>query len=244
MKYRVLISAALATFACAVLVASAVAAPRARLYQFTGEVLGAGATSLQVQVEGGNPVALRALVGQSQDQTFTIGPKTEILVWQKGIPHVATTGDLAAGDWVVVNVRTAPGSSLAEIDATPAGTVADHGKQPNGPGKPLYLFVGTVAGPQSDGHIALHVVDGNRLALRSLLGQPVDQTFTYSYGTIFLLWQGKVPTVISPSQLKPGDRITVRIRADRTAGLAQVESTPAAHVGDHEPAAADPSLTA
>ena len=85
------------------------------------------------------------------------------------------------------------------------------------------------------------MTDGNRLALLSLLGQPVDQTFTYGYGTIFLLWQGKVPTIISPSQLKAGDRITVRIRAPRISTLAQIEATPAAHVGDHEPA--DPSLS-
>ena len=63
----------------------------------------------------------------------------------------------------------------------------------------------------------------------------LDQTFTYGDGTIFLLWQGKVPTVIAPSQLKAGDRITVRIRAHAGSSLAQVESTPARHVGDHEP---------
>jgi hypothetical protein len=44
-----------------------------------------------------------------------------------------------------------------------------------------------------------------------------------------------VPTVIDASQLKAGDRITVRIRAPFRSSLAQVESTPANHVGDHEP---------
>ncbi len=68
-----------------------------------------------------------------------------------------------------------------------------------------------------------------------MLGQSLDETFTYDEGTIFLLWQGKVPTVIDPSQLKSGDRITVRVRAARAATLQQVESIPAAHVGDHEP---------
>jgi hypothetical protein len=42
--------------------------------------------------------------------------------------------------------------------------------------------------------------------------------------------------VISPSQLKVGDRISVRIRAPRRDSLAQVEQVPARHVGDHEPA--------
>ena len=103
-------------------------------------------------------------------------------------------------------------------------------------GKPLWLYAGTVDGPQSGGHILLHVKGGNARALRTLLGQSSDQTFTYDDNTIFLLWQGKVPTVIAASQLKAGDRITIRIRAPRLSTLAQVEATPARHVGDHEPA--------
>jgi hypothetical protein len=241
MKHRILISVALATMALATLVATAAAGPRARLYQYSGEVLGASATAVQVQIEGGNPIALGTLIGQSQDQTFSIGSGTEVLVWQHGVPHVASTTDLTVGDTVLVSVRAPGESSLTAVENTAAATVGDHGNQANGPGKPLFLYIGTVGGPQTDGHVALHVTDGNRLALLSLLGQPVDQTFTYSYGTIFLLWQGKIPTIISPSQLKAGDRITVRIRAPRVSTLAQVEATPAAHVGDHEPA--DPSLS-
>ena len=63
-------------------------------------------------------------------------------------------------------------------------------------GRPLWLFSGTVAGPQSGGTIALHVASGNWKALQAMLGQPLDQTFTYDDSTIFLLWQGGVPTVI------------------------------------------------
>jgi hypothetical protein len=240
MKHRMFISAVLATVACAALVATAVAAPRNRLFQFSGEVLGTSTTALQVQVESGNPIALRALIGESQVQTFSLGANTEILVWQKGVPHVATVSDLNRGDTVLVSVRAPAGSSLTAIENTPAGTVGDHGNPAHGPAQPLFLYVGTVGGAQTGGHISLHVTDGNRLALLSLLGQPVDQTFTYGDGTIFLLWQGKVPTVISPSQLKAGDRITVRIRAPRVSTLGQIEATPAAHVGDHEPG--DPSL--
>jgi hypothetical protein len=69
-----------------------------------------------------------------------------------------------------------------------------------------------------------------------MLGQSLDQTFTYGDSTIFLLWQGKVPTVIDASQLKAGDRITIRVRAPKASTLAQVAATPANHVGDHEPA--------
>ena len=72
--------------------------------------------------------------------------------------------------------------------------------------------------------------------MRLLIGQSADQSFTFGDQTIFLLWQGKVPTVIDAAQLKVGDRIVVRIRADRGSTLAQVEATAAVHIGDREPA--------
>jgi hypothetical protein len=236
MKHRLVVAAALALAACA-LAATATAAGKGhiRLFQFRGEVQSASSTSVTVAVEGGNHAALRALLGQSQDQTFTIGPSTEVLLWHAGIPHVGTPADLKQGDWVDVNVRAKGDSSLATLESTPAGTIGDHVTEPGKAAHPLFLYVGTVSGPQSGGHIVLHVKGGNRLALRSLLGQSQDQTFTYDSNTIFLLWQGKVPTVIDPSQLKAGDRITVRIRAPRRSTLAQIEATPAKHVGDHEP---------
>jgi hypothetical protein len=69
-----------------------------------------------------------------------------------------------------------------------------------------------------------------------MLGQPLDERFTYDDGTIFLFWQGRVPTVIDAAHLRPGDRIAIRIRAPKSSTLAQVAATPAKHVGDHEPA--------
>ena len=174
------------------------------------------------------------MIGASQNQVFAVDSGTEILIWSHGVPHVGSTADLQSGDFVTVRIRAAGGSSLQQIENQPAATVADTAA-PHGLG-PLWLFAGTVAGPQSGGKIALHVGSGNWKALQAMLGQPLDQSFTYDDGTIFLLWQGRVPTVIDPSQLKAGDRITVRIRAPRSDSLAQVEATPAAHVGDHEPA--------
>ncbi len=114
--------------------------------------------------------------------------------------------------------------------------VGDRGAAHATGGRPLFLYIGTVAGGQAGGHVSLHVTSGNWRGLRTMLGQAsVDQTFTYDTGTFFLLWQGRVPTVIEPSQLKAGDRITVRVRAPRGSTLAQVEATAASHIGDHEP---------
>ena len=239
MKHRLLSTLALAALACASVAATATADPgkgHGQLFQYRGEVVGATAGSVQVTVEGGNRPALRTMLGASQNQTFALDTTSEVLIWHKGIPAVGAYTDLKTGDWVQVNVRAKAGSTLQAVEATPAGLVGDHGAAPGKAGKPLWLYAGTVDGPQSGGHILLHVKGGNARALRTLLGQSSDQTFSYDEDTIFLLWQGKVPTVIAASQLKAGDRITIRIRAPRLSTLAQVEATPARHVGDHEPA--------
>ena len=238
MTHRLMPALALvvACFATAAAGAAAGHGPRGQLYTFSGELLaapGANAAGVSLQVETGNKPALRTLLGSSQNEVFAVGAGTEVLVWSHGVPHVGSTADLVQGDWVTVNVRAPRGSALQSFEQQPARTVADRA-HPVG-GMPLWLFVGSVAGPQSGGKIALHIESGNWKALHALLGQPVDQSFAYDDGTIFLLWQGRVPTLITPSQLQAGDRITVRVRAPRDATLAQVEATPAAHVGDHEP---------
>ena len=75
MKHRLLSSIALAALACAVVVAGAAGGGKGRLYQFRGELLATGTNSVQLKIEGGNHAALKALIGQSQDETFTTGPR-------------------------------------------------------------------------------------------------------------------------------------------------------------------------
>jgi FtsP/CotA-like multicopper oxidase with cupredoxin domain len=236
MKHRLFATLALAALAFAVVVTAAAGGGRGQLFQFRGDVVAASSTSVQISINGGNHAALKALIGQSQTESFTLDGNSKILVVQNGVPHVGSAADLKAGDNVTVNVRARAGSSLADLLGTAAATVSDRGTAHATGGKPLFLYVGTVAGGQAGGHIALHVTSGNWRGLKTMLGQAnLDQTFSYDTGTIFLLWQGRVPTVIDPSQLKAGDRITVRVRAPRGSTLAQVEATPATHVGDHEP---------
>ena len=99
------------------------------------------------------------------------------------------------------------------------------------------MFIGRLDAPAANGHLTLHITNGNLRSLRTMLGQPLDQTFSYDAHTIFVLWQGRVPTPISAGQLHVGDKISVRIRAPQLYSLAQVEQVPANHVGDHEPGA-------
>lgn len=236
MRYRLFTTAALVALACAAATA-ALAGGNGRLYQFRGTVVGTGANTLTLTVEGGNRAALRAMLGQPQTETFTLGEQSEVLVWSKGIPTVGTLAAVKAGDWVRVNVRAKRNATLADVLATPPGIVGDHGTKPNPPSQPLFLFRGTVAGAPSGGHVALHVTGGNHRALKALVGEPADQTFTYDDGTIFLRWQGKVPTVIDATQLKAGDRVTIRVRAGGRSSLGEIRSTPANRVGEHEPPA-------
>jgi hypothetical protein len=208
-------------------------------YVFNGRLLAdaGNSPSLFVEVHGGNHAALRKLIGQGDTQQFAVGANTQYIRWTHGVPTVVPESNLVAGDRVSVKVPAARSASLSEIESTPARRVADNGPSGRWPRRPLWLFIGTLDAPASGGHFTLHIRNGNLRALRAMLGAPLDQTFTYDAHTIFVLWQGGVPTVISPSQLVVGDRISVRIRAPQSYSLGQVESVPANHVGDHEPGA-------
>lgn len=241
MKKQFLIGALVAV---AILTAGASATLAARtsgntLFVFNGRLLadaGSGST-ISVDVNGGNRAALHKLVGQSDSAQFAVDAGTQYLRWTHGVPTVVPESNLLAGDRVSVTIRADRQASLAAIEETAARRVADSGPPGRFPAHPLWLFRGTLDAPAAGGALTLHIRDGNLRALRAMLGQPLDQTFRYDGHTVFVLWQGRVPTVISPGQLHAGDTISVRIRAPRAFSLAQVEAVPANHVGDHEPAA-------
>lgn len=208
------------------------------LYRYVGQLQSKTTSSVTVTVQNGNHAALKSLIGQPQVQTFATNDKTVFLKWTNGIPTVVGIDDLAPNDYVTVNVRADRNATSEEIKTKPAATVADRGPTWEKPTKPLYLFRGTFVSA-SDGKITITVKGGNRPALRLLIGQPGDQTFTTGSETVFLHWAKRIPTVIDASKLKVGDRIIVRIRADRGSTLTQVQMTPAKHVADREPRASE-----
>jgi len=208
-----------------------------RLYVFNGRLLADAGNSptLFVEVKGGNRFALRKLVGHGNDLQFAVNAGTRYIRWSRGVPTAVSESNLVAADRVKIRIRAGRRASLAQIESTPAGSVADRGPSPGFAHKPLWLFKGKLAASASGGHLTLHITNGNLRALRAMLGQPLNQRFSYNRRTIFVLWQRGVPTVISPSQLRFGDMISVRVRAPGNSSLALVERTPANHVGDHEP---------
>jgi hypothetical protein len=206
-------------------------------FMFNGRLLAdaGSSSSLFVDVKGGNKPALKKLLGQGRTQQFAVDSNTQYIRWTHGVPQVVDESNLVAGDRVSINVRAPRSDTLQQIESTPSWRVADRGPFGHFPRQPLWLFVGRLQAPAAGGHFSLSMTDGNHRALKALLGQPLDQTFTYDAHTIFVLWQAGVPHVISPGQLVVGDRISVRIRAPQSYSLGQVEATPANHVGDHEP---------
>jgi hypothetical protein len=237
MRLKMLVLSLVAALAC-VGAASAGNGKGRFLYAFVGQLTTTPSNGgVSINVEGGNRAALRAMLGQPLTQTFAYDSTTEFLKWSAGKPTVVQAGDLAAGDYVRVNVRTQRGADLATIEHQPAGIVGDHGTTLFKPDMPLYLFRGTLSSVGTTS-VSVHVTGGNRRALRTLIGSSADQSFAFDGDTIFLLWQGKVPTVIDSTKLVVGDRIVVRIRAKAGSSLSQVESTSANHIGDREPAAA------
>lgn len=235
MKTSALVSI-IAAALCAVGAATAANGPKNQEFSFLGTLTATPANGgVSINVAGGNKPALRAMLGAPVTQTFAYGSNTEFLKWSKGIPTVVGAGDLAAGDYVWIHVRAPRGSDLAAIEQSAAGLVGDHGTELYKPDQPLYLFRGTLTSVGS-GTVTVNVTGGNRRALRLLIGAGTGQTFAYGDDTIFLLWQGKVPSVIDASKLVVGDRIVIRVRAAANASLAQVESTAANHIGDREPA--------
>jgi hypothetical protein len=235
MKRMSLVVALVTALAALVAATTAVAAGNGKvLYRYTGELTAKSSSSVSVTVQNGNHPALRSLLGKSQDETFTTSDRTVFLRWSHGIPAKVTIDDLNVGDYVTVNVRADRDASLETVAAMPAGIVGDHGTNPVKPDNPLYLFRGTFVST-GGGKVTIDVKGGNRRALRLMIGQTSTQSFSFGDETVFLNWSHRVPTVIDASQLKPGDRIVVRVRADGGLSLGDVEATAAKRIADREP---------
>jgi hypothetical protein len=228
---------AVGTAALAGIVASTAGAAGGGIaYSFLGKLSAApSGGQISISVEGGNRPALRVMLGSPVTQTFSYGDQTEFLRWTNGVPKVVDAGDLQAGDYVRVNVRAPRGSSLETIESTNAGLIGDRGTQLNRPDQPDYLFRGKVSAVGSSS-VTIDVRGGNRRALRLLIGSNRTQTFAVGDSTIYLRWQGKVPTVTELADLKAGDKVAIHVRAKAGSTLAQVEAAPAAKVALHEPA--------
>jgi hypothetical protein len=107
-------------------------------------------------------------------------------------------------------------------------------------GKILYRYTGELTG-KSASSVTVTVENGNRPALRSLLGKSQQETFATGAKTVFLRWSAGIPTKVGIDGLNVGDTVTVNVRADRGASFEEIAATAAAIVGDHGVNPAKPS---
>ena len=108
------------------------------------------------------------------------------------------------------------------------------GAAQGGPVRAHYMFRGHLLAtpPANATSVSLSVEGGNRIALRKMLGQSVDQNFTVGTGTEFLKWSHGIPTVVHANDLTAGDWVVVHVRAPWRASLSEIESRPAGIVAD------------
>ncbi len=159
MKLKILFTALIAALVATPLTGSPVFAAKAKqrkaaAFVFRGLLVAApspGATSLSVDVKGGNRPALHKMLGAATRQSFTVGPNTVYLKWTNGIPALAKQSDLAAGDRLTIRVRAPRKATLAEITAQPAIVVAAHSATASKPANPLFLFRARSAPRQATG---------------------------------------------------------------------------------------------
>jgi hypothetical protein len=243
---------ALATLAVLVSATAATAAPARRdhttgahhrrhehlRYEFRGTLAadaGANATSLVVQVTGGNRPALKAVIGAAQPLTFAVDAGTRYVWWSGGTPSLVSSDHLHAGDPVRISVAGSWGEPLAQILAQPAARVADlvAASRPHGR---MFTFAGKADAVDTTKHtITIDVAWGNWRALYAMLGQPLTETFVYDSTTTFLHWDGSGPHVLDPAAITAGDPLTLRVFGPWRTPLATLEQTPLFRVTDHEP---------
>ena len=236
---RITVAALAVAIAGLSLAGVASAQARGIAYEFRGTAVvapGSAATSIQVQVSGGNRVALKALLGAAQPTTFTLDRHTRWIAVNGNAPVLAASDTVLAGDTVRVVVRAPRHTPLATLVATPAASVNDLSARTRPAGR-LFLFGATAAAIDTTAKtITVDVNFGNWRGLFALLGQPVRQTFKYDSSTVFLKWRRGVPIGVDPSVIHAGDPLTLRVfGATWNTPLATLLATPLWRVKAGEP---------
>ena len=104
--------------------------------------------------------------------------------------------------------------ALLAVTILTVGASASFAARSNGTA--LFIFNGRMLADAGSGStISVDVKGGNHAALKKLVGQSDDANFAVDAHTQYLRWTHGVPTVVTESNLLAGDRVSVRIVADR-----------------------------
>jgi len=206
---------------------------------------GAGASTLQLQLNSGNKAAVLKLGASANSiQTALFGPGTTLVNWNaQNQPFVdpALTSTIQVADPVGVTIVAPRNATLAQILATPATRVDDYllSSKPHGR---LFLFDGKALALDPVAHtITLDVQHTNwraGFAMKSV-GALSAETFAYDPAkTTFVHWNKGKQQLFTPDKIVVGDHVTLRIIMNNyDSHLSSLLATPAWRVNDHEPMA-------
>jgi len=154
-------------------------AKHAVVYVFRGVVAvapGAGAASLQVQINAGNKVAvekLGTLAGTTS--AIALAPNAKIVSWSvENEPLAGATAGMQVGDPVAVTIVAPRGATFAQLLTTPATGVDDYllSSKPHGR---LFLFSGKAVGVDTTAHtITVDVTRTNWRANHALITRSIS----------------------------------------------------------------------
>jgi len=192
-------------------------------YVFRGVVAaapGAGASSLQLQINSGNKAAMLkmgALAGNGNIQPALLGPSTTLVNWNtqnQPLVDPALTSTIQVADPVAVTIVAAKNATLAQIFATPATRVDDFllSSKPHGR---LFLFDGKAVAVDTVAHtVTLNVQRTNWRAGYAMKTAGASSTLTFTYDpakTTFVHWNQGKQQLFTPDKIVAGDHVTIRI---------------------------------
>jgi hypothetical protein len=200
-----------------------------------------GATTLQVQINAGNPAAT-AKLGTSAGTTATlaVSAATSAMRWNATkTPLASSLTSFQVGDPVAVTVWAPKNTALAQLLVTPASRVDDYlfSTKPHGR---LFIFFGNAVSVDQTAHtVTMNVTKTNwraGYAIRTA-GASATQTFSYDASkTVFVHWRNNKPHLIGADKIAAGDALTIRVFSPTyDSKLSTLLALPAWRVNDHEP---------
>jgi hypothetical protein len=199
-----------------------------------------GATSIQVQINAGNPAA-NAKLGTAAGVTtsLAVSPATAAMRWNaSSTPLVGALTSFQVGDPVAVTVWAPKNATLTQLIATPATRVDDYlfSTKPHGR---LFIFYGNAVSVDTTAHtVTLNISKMNWRAAYAIRTAGASTTETFSYDptkTVFLHWSKNKPHLIGPDKIAAGDPLTIKVFSPTyDSKLSTLLTLPAWRVNDHE----------
>jgi hypothetical protein len=219
-------------------------------YVFRGAVFaapGAGATTVQVQINSGNKAAtlkMGNLLANGNPSAVLLNASTNLVSWSadnKPLSNPNLAASIQVGDPVAVTIVGPRNATIAQLLALPATRVDDYVLSTKPHGR-LFLFDGSAVGVDTVAHtITLNITKTNWRAGYALKSASASSTETFTYDpakTMFVTWQHGKAHLVTPAQIVAGDHVTIKIfMVNYDSRLGSLLANPAWRVNLHEPAA-------